>query len=261
MRNGLVIAVMLIAFPAFAGPHDFVIQHGGAGGSQQAAQPYIDQFMRFAESALKWPANSASGVFAEKAADAEQAIEQKKPAFGILDPDVFLKFHKKYNLTPIASVQGKNQAGGSLHVVAKDPKIKELKDLKGKNVLSNQDPDLVNKLVLPEVGAKVSYSARASKGPTAVASGEADATILDDVGFAKLKEVAKDLHEVGKPVKLPPTPVVAFGAPADKDALAKMLLGMCSDPKGAEVCKNLDITKFTRPDPAAYDDAVRRYEK
>ena len=41
MRIGFALGAFLLAAPALAGPHDFVIQHSGAGGSSQTAQPYI----------------------------------------------------------------------------------------------------------------------------------------------------------------------------------------------------------------------------
>src|SRR5437660_10834480 len=83
-----VIALLLVGGKAFAGPHDFVIQLGHVGGDQKAAQPYIDQVMRYAEQALKWPANSAQGQFAAKQSEAEQYIAQQKPGLGIFDPEV-----------------------------------------------------------------------------------------------------------------------------------------------------------------------------
>src|SRR4051812_37980164 len=118
MRKGL-IALVLLGGSAFAGSHDFVIQLGHVGGDRTAAQPYIDQFMRYAEQALKWPANSAKGEFAAKQADAVEYIERQKPGFGIFDPEVFLDLHKKYDLVPIASVKIKDHQIDHLTVVAK----------------------------------------------------------------------------------------------------------------------------------------------
>ena len=266
MRKGLILAAMMFAFPAFAGPHDFVIQSSASGASQQTAQSYIDEFMRYAETALKWPANSAKGYFAANAEEVQKVIDAEKPAYGFMDPDVYLQLRQKDALTPIASVHGKGQEQ-TYHVVAKDPKIKDFKDLKGKTVQSNhvKDQKFVNKVVFGgDVGATLSYTPRSLKGLQSVAQGTADATILDDEQFDAMKKEPsfKDLHEVGKPVKLPPNAVVAIGKPADEAALAKMLTGMCSDAKGGAVCKALNgITKFTPPDKAAYDEAVRRYEK
>jgi ABC-type phosphate/phosphonate transport system substrate-binding protein len=263
MRKGLVITAMLVAFPAFAGPHDFVIQSSAAGASTQTTSPYIAEFTKYAEGALKWPAGSVQGFFAENAEEAQKVIDEKKPAFGIMDPAVFLKLHKKDNLTPIASVVGKGQQA-TYHVVSTNPKIKDFKDLKGQKIVSThvKDAEFINKIVFGgDVGATLEYTSRGSKVGQALSEGAA--SILDDDELAKAKAGGmKDLHDVGKAVKLPPNVVVAIGTPADKEALVKMLMGMCSDAKGGEVCKALNgITKFTPPDKAAYDEAVRRYEK
>lgn len=71
-----------------------------------------------------------------------------------------------------------------------------------------------------------------------------------------------DLHAIWTSGALPPmsVSVTKRAAPADKEAIAKLLLSMCSDPKGAEVCKALDIEKFTPPDKAAYDAAAKMLE-
>jgi hypothetical protein len=63
---------------------------------------------------------------------------------------------------------------------------------------------------------------------------------------------------------LPPTPFVAFGKnakPEERIAVQKMLLAMCADPKGAEVCKALQITKFSRPDAQVFNEAIKRFDK
>src|SRR5262249_531170 len=98
MRKGLAITLFTLSLAGTAqpGPHDFVGELGHVGGDAQTAQPYIDQFMRYLETALKWPANTAHGQFTIKEAEAVQYIDRQKPAYGIFDPEVFLSLHKKY---------------------------------------------------------------------------------------------------------------------------------------------------------------------
>jgi hypothetical protein len=268
MRIGLLIGMTLLAAPAFAGPHDFVVQLGHVGGDAQAAAPYIAQFMRYAEEALKWPPNSASGEFATKEATAVAYIEKQKPGFGIFDPEVFFSLHKKYDLQVIASVQIKDLPTGRLSVVVKNPAYKSLADLKGKTVVSNYlgNPKYISKIVFEgkldaEKDLKLEPTSSPSKGLKKVAAGEADATIVDDAQLEQMKQIDPGLKSIYQSPKLPATPAVAFGKHPEKDAFAKMVLGMCGDKKGAEVCKNLRIEKFTPPDKAAYDEAIRRYEK
>jgi hypothetical protein len=273
VRSCMLAVSLLYAAPAFAGSHDFVIQHGGAGGSSQTAAPYIDQFLRYAEQTLKWPANSAKGEFFVTEAEAAAFIDEKKPGFGILDAPVYLNLQKKYDLLPIASVQGQNQLSGHLSLVVKDPKLKKLGDLKGKTIVSNhlENPRFLSKIVFKgEVDAEKDFklvpTASPLKGLKALDRGEAEATLLDDEQLAHMKSLpfASQLKVIYTSPILPATPVVAFGkntTPAERDAFAKMVLGMCNDAKGAEVCKALQITKFTPPDKAAYEDALRRYGK
>jgi ABC-type phosphate/phosphonate transport system substrate-binding protein len=274
MRNASALTLILaFATPARAATREFVIQHGGAGGSTQQAQPYIDQFLRYAEEKLKWPPSSASGEFFPDEAGAEKYIESKKPGFGIVDSEVFLSLRKKFDMIPIATVTGQNQSMGHFTIVVKDPAIKKLDDLKGKTLVSNhlQSPKFLSKVAFDgKIDAatffKLSPTASPLKGLKAVDRGEAEATLLDDEQLAHMKSLpfASSLRAIYTSPALPPVPVVAFGkvaTPAEREAFAKMLLGMCSDPKGAEVCKALQITKFLPPDKAAYDEAVRKFDK
>lgn len=268
----LVIGLTLIAAPAFAGSHDFVIEHEGAGGNSQTAQPYIDQFLRYAEQALKWPAGSAKGQFAATKADALQLIAQLNPGFGIVDPWVFLDLHDKHDLVPIAAVEGENQFKGHLSVVVQAGKYKSLAELKGKTLVSNylQDPKFLSKVVFDGKLDAATYfqlqpTASPLKGIKGVANGQVDATLVDDKQLASMKSlpVAGQLKVIHTSPALPTTPAVAFAkntTPAEREAFAKMLLGMCKDPKGAEVCKALQIERFTPADKAAYEAAVRKYK-
>jgi ABC transporter, phosphonate, periplasmic substrate-binding protein len=270
MRIGVVLGSLLLAAPVLAGSHDFVIQHAGSGGNTQSAQGYIDQFLRYAEGALKWPANSAKGEFFTKQAEAKAFIDQAKPGFGILDAPVFLDLQKSDDLVVIASVEGTNQLSGHLSVLVKDPKLKSLADLKGKKILSNHvdNPRFVSTIVfrgaLGEKDVTFEQTPSAFKGPRTVSAGGADATLVSDTELAAMNLKQLGLQVIYKSPTLPPTPVVALGknsTPAEREAFTKMLMKMCGDPKGSEVCKALEITKFTPPDKAAYDDALRRYAK
>jgi hypothetical protein len=269
MRTGLVTGLLLLAAPAFAGPHDFVIELAHVGGGQSAAQPYIDQFMRYAEQALGWPANSAQGSFADKAAAAEAYIAQQKPGFGIFDLEVFLALHKKYDLIPIASVKIAGLENAHLSVVVKDPKYKKLADLKGKTIVSNylDNPKFLSRVAFAkdafdfEKDATLQPTASSLKGLKAVRDGTAEATIVDDGQLANMKGIDPGLHAIATSSALPPTPAVSFGKQPDADKFAKMVLGMCGTANGGNVCKALRIEKFMPPEKAAYDDAVRRYEK
>src|SRR6478672_1129727 len=107
MRSAL--AVMLFTTLAWAGPRDFVVEHSGVGGTSEQAAPYLDQFLRYIEKAVGWPAGSASAQFFAEPEGARSYITQKKPAFGMLDPELYLELHKSHDLEVLVTVQGKNE--------------------------------------------------------------------------------------------------------------------------------------------------------
>jgi ABC-type phosphate/phosphonate transport system substrate-binding protein len=278
MRVALVVCISgisgLVAAPhAWAGPRDFVAERSGIGGSTEEAAPYIDTFLRYVEKAQGWPEKSATGKYFSDPAEARAYIAAKKPAWGMMDPDLFLELRKRDELVPIASVTGKNQTLGHLSIVVKDPALKTLDDLKGKVLISNhlQSPRFLSKVVFDgkldvEKHFKLQPTPSPLKGLKAVDRGEAAATLLDDEQLAAMKTLpfGASLRVLWTSEPLPPVSMVAFGketTPAEREKFAKMLVGMCADPKGADVCKSLEITKFTPPDKAAFDAAARRYDK
>jgi ABC-type phosphate/phosphonate transport system substrate-binding protein len=273
--GGLLAGALACGWPlgAFAGPHDFVVAHSGVGGDAAQAAPYLDTFLRFAEGQLKWPAHSASGKFFPDPDGAVAHIKEAKPAFGMLDPELYLELRKKEDLTIIATVSGKNQTLGHYSVVVEDPAVKTLEDLKGKVLISNhlQSPKFLSKVVFEgkldaATHFKLSPTLSPLKGLKAVDRGEAAATLLDDEQLANIKTLpfGAKLRVIYTSPALPPMPLVAFGKNSkaeDRAALAKMLFAMCSDPKGNEVCQSLQISKFSPPDAAQFEQAVKRFEK
>lgn len=266
------VAVMLIAAPALAGPRDFVIEHAGVGGTQQQADPYIQQFLRYTEQALGWPANSATGAFFPEPDESfKKYLAEKKPGLGMIDPDQVLELYKKESLEVIGTVSGKNQSLGHLSVVAKDAQLSSLEALKGKSLASNhvQAPRYLSKIVFDgkldaEKDCKLTPTTSMLKAVRQVADGKADAALLsdDDLAWLKTSPFASQVKVTWTSAELPPMPVVAFGKnvqPKDRDAFAKMIVGMCSDAKGAQVCKDLDITKLGPADKAVWDAALKKY--
>ncbi|HZS36650.1 MAG TPA: PhnD/SsuA/transferrin family substrate-binding protein [Polyangia bacterium] len=266
-----IIAIAGFAGVANAGPRDFIVEAAGVGGDKEAAAPYLEKFLRYIEAAAGWPPNSTSGEFAPEPADAIKFIESKKPGFGMFDPELWLELRKKHDLVVIATVEGVRQSE-KMVIVAKDPALKKLDDLKGKKLASThlQSPKYLSKVVFDgkiDVATFFVLQPVTSmiKSVKKVAAGDADAALLTDGEWNSptVQGIGKELHIVASG-KLPPTPVVVFNKVAsakDREAFEKALRKMCEDPKGADVCKQLDIKKFASPDKAAYDEAVRRYEK
>jgi ABC-type phosphate/phosphonate transport system substrate-binding protein len=273
MRIGIVGVMLTVATTAYAGGRDFVIEHAGAGGNAQSAQPYIDQLLRLLEPMASWPANSSKGQWVDDDKAAEQAIAADKPGFAIVDPETYLQLRKKESLEPIAVVKGQTFNKGHYSLVAKDPALKTLDDLKGKKIISNHvsSPKYVDKVAFEgklsvEKDFKLEKTASPQKPIKAVTRGEADAALIDDEQLAKLKELpgGDTLHVVWTSPPLPPTPVVVLSknaTAADRAALAKALLKVCADDKGKAVCESMFIDKFLPVEKAAFTEAVKRYDK
>jgi ABC-type phosphate/phosphonate transport system substrate-binding protein len=270
MNRVIVVAILALSGSAYATGRDFVIEHAGAGANAENAQPYIDQFLRVTEQATGWPASSAKGEWVDDGAAAEKVIAEKKPAFGILDPEVYFELRKKNALEPIGVVRGKTFNKGHYSLVVKDPALKTLADLKGKKVISNHlaSPKYISKVAFEgklDVAKDfvITNTKQPSKPIKAVAKGEADAALIDDEQLAALKELAPDLKVIWTSPALPPTPVVAFtknATPADKAAFAKVLPKLCEE-KGKAVCESMFIDKFAPVDKATFTDAAKRYDK
>jgi ABC-type phosphate/phosphonate transport system substrate-binding protein len=269
--NPIVLGVMLvISSSAWAGPRDFVVEHAGVGGTSEEAAPYIEQFLKYTEAKLGWKA--LKGQFFPVPDEAfKKYLETDKPGFGMIDPDQYLELAKKYQLSLVATVEGKNQSLGHLNLAAKDPKLSSLDAMKGKSLASTHldSPKFLSKVVFDgKIDVEKHFGKLEAKGSTlkvakAVNNGDADLALLSDEEVAWLKSSPyTDVKVVWTSPALPPMSVVAFGKVStakDREAFGKMLLGMCAEPKGAEVCKNLDITKFAPPEAAVYEAAMKKY--
>ena len=275
LRLGLALslAAPCLALPAVAqaASNDFFVESASSGGTAETAKPYLDLFIGYAQKALSgWKPITAVFFGERKSLDA--AILAKQPGFAMLDVDVFLELRKREELVVLAAVEGNIHALGHLHVVVKDPAIKTLDDLKGKILVSNhlQSPRFIGKVMFegkldPVTFFQLQPSNSPMKGLKAVDRDEAAATIVDDQQLASMKTLpfGASLRSIFTSPALPASPFVAFGKttkPDERLAVQKMLLGMCGDKKGAEVCKALQVTKFAKPDAAVFNEAMRRFD-
>jgi ABC-type phosphate/phosphonate transport system substrate-binding protein len=268
MKVRVTIGFVLASTVALAAPRDFVVEHAGFGATTEQAKPFLEKFVGYVQSSQKWPDLPKSEFFPEPDAAFKKAIGEA--GFAMIDPDQVLDLWKKDGVRPIVTVEGKNQSLGHVHLVVKNPAYKALADLDGKKVVGAhlQSPKYVEKVMFDNAPAakkiKLEGVATNLKGVKQVDRGEADAALLSDEEMQWLATSSfKDLHEIWKSEALPPmsVSVTKLAKPADKEAISKMLLSMCSDPKGAEVCKALDVDKFTPPDTAAYEAAAKKMAK
>lgn len=258
---------------ALAGPRDFVSFVTRLGGDPEAAQPYIAKFLDYLEGPAGWPKGSTKGSFLTTRKEALAYIESSKPGLGMMEPQLYLELRKTHALTPIAQVVSPDLASERLHLVVKDPAIKDLADLKGKRLHTTlaDAPQYLSRVVLSgKVDAAQHFQIKgvgqAMKGARALLRGEADATLLDDeqLAAARKLEGGAALRSIHDSPALPPLLVVVFGKalkPEEQKKLSKVLTEMCGTPKGGEVCKEMHITKFAPVSSPALADAQKRYEQ
>ena len=277
-RTALLFAgLSLSSTPALAGPHDFLIYAPGMGGSAAQAKPYLDTFLRYLEKQMAWPDHAASAEFVDDPKAISDQFDKAKPGFGLIPPSYYFELScKKVPLSVVASVVGITNvsSSGKLHIVAKkDGGIKKLEDLKGKRLASNHlhDVRFVSRIVFEEKLEAEKFFVLQPTNSTvkpfkSVDRGEAEAALVDDAQLEHMKSLpaGQNLVVVWSSPSLPPYPVVAFDKvvkPAERDALKKAVLGMCSNKEGAEVCKQLQVTKFEPVDGKVFAAAAQRYCK
>jgi ABC-type phosphate/phosphonate transport system substrate-binding protein len=254
----------------------FVVYAPGMGGSQQQAKPYLDSFLRSLEKQLGWPAGSATGEYVDDPKEFAAHLANKKPGYGLISPAAYLELAcKKVPLTPLASALGTGNVGvvGHWHVVVKAGTASRLEDLKGKRLSSNhlEDTTFVSRIVFDgQIDAAKFFQLQPTSSTVkpfkAIDRGEADAALVDDDQLAHMRSLpfAQSLKVIYDSPTLPPYPVVSFDkvvTPAERAAVRKAILAMCSTPQGGEVCKSILIKRFETVDPALFAAAEARYCK
>jgi ABC-type phosphate/phosphonate transport system substrate-binding protein len=278
MRNKKIVmaitaAMMLVSVVGFAGTKDILIYVTRLGGDSASAQPYVDRFLHFLEGEIGWTASSMKGVFLVSKKEALDFISASKPGIGIMEPPLYFELRKKMQLKPIMQVESKDLVSEKLHVVVKDPAIRDLAGLKGKRVWTTlaDYPVYLSRIVFGgqlDAGSQFELKqvGQALRGLRGVLRGDCDATILDDDQLAKAREIegGKDLKTVYSSPALPPIPVVVVGSTLseeDKNALMKTLKGMCASEKGGAICKEMHIGRFVPVNQALFSDAQKKYSE
>lgn len=271
MRNLAILVLTAVSAPALAGPHDVAVNVTRIGGDPAAAQPYVDRFLKYVETAAGWAAGSAKGAFLTTRKAVETFVGENRPGVGIVEPPLFFERRKDWDLRPLVQVESKDLVTPRLHVVVKDPGIRSLADLKGKRVWTTlaDYPTYLSRVVLAgQVNAASDWQLKqvgqALKGVRGVLRGDCDATLLDDEQLATAKgiEGGAELRAIFTSGPLPAPPVVQFGqslTAAERDALVKALLAMCSTREGGAICQEMHVGRFVPVDKAAFDAASRLY--
>lgn len=264
-------AFLLQTAAGLAGPRDFAVYSTRLGGDAETAQPYVNKLAAYIENTAGWPKDSMKGQFFASKKDVLAGIEQKKPGFAFVEPQLFLELRKAAKLDVLAGVDSAELNTTKLNVVVKDPAYKSLADLKGKKLWTTLAdwPRYLSHVVFGGKGPanlELKQIGAVTKGARAVLKGDADATLLDDQQLEEMKKLegGAALRSIYSSPKLPTLLVVAFGAesqPADRAKLSKVLIGMCDTKGGGEVCKEMRITKIVNADTATINAAKEAYDK
>jgi hypothetical protein len=267
----VVLALLLAPQLAYSRSRDVAIHVTRLGGNTTLAQPYVDRFLRYVESAAGWTPHSMRGSFQIRKRGAIAYVANTKPGLGIIEPPLYFEYRQAWRLQPILQTESKKLVSDRLHVVVKDPAIKVLADLKGKRVWTTlaEYPKYLSRIVLNgQVDAAELFILRqvdsAMKSARSVIRGDCDATILDDEQFSKAKTIqgGKNLRVIYDSPALPALPVVVFGtalSAQERATLTKVLLEMCSSSKGAGICKKMRIGRFAPLDTALFTALQKRY--
>lgn len=258
--------------PATAGPRDFAVYATRLGGDPDAAQPYLAKFMAYLETEAGWPKGSAKAAFLTSRKEATAFIDSTNPGLGFIEPALYLELRKSHGLELLAQIDSRDLNYDRLNVVVKDPALKSIGDLKGKRLATLLDDStrFLSKVVLDgqadaDKFFQLKHVGQPMKGARALLRGDVDATLLDtqQLEAAKKLDGGDALRAVFSSRPLPPLPVVAFSKavrPEERKRVTKVLLEMCASPKGADICKEMLITKIVPVNAALFQDAQKRYE-
>lgn len=126
-----VLAVLAAASTAISGPKDIAIHLTRLGGNSVLAQPYVDSFLRYIESAVGWAPTAMAGSFHVSKKNAIAYVARTQPGIGIMEPPLYFEYRQAWQLQIILQAESRDLVADQLHVVVKDPAVKGLAELKG----------------------------------------------------------------------------------------------------------------------------------
>jgi ABC-type phosphate/phosphonate transport system substrate-binding protein len=268
----LLVATLLHAAPAHAGPHNFVVYIARLGGDTGTARPYVQKFAAHLEKVMGWKKGSCSGAFFADRKEALAYIEKSQPGFALLDPPLYFELRESEQLTLVGQLKSPELVSPRLQVVVKDKALSSLEALKGKKLTTTlaASPRYLSKVIFDgKLDAGKHFELKrvgtALKGVRAVLTGQAQATLLDDdqLAAARKMEGGQALRAIFSSPPLPPLPVAVFGKnmkPAEARALEKALPKLCTG-EGAQICKDMRLPGFQPKNSALFTPTQQRFER
>lgn len=263
------------AAPARAESRDFVILMSGFLGTTDQAAPVLDNLFRRLESTLGWPAKSINGAYYPDPEEGLQALKQQNPGFAVVTHQMYFQHHKAMKMQVIAGMVLADGAMSRFHLVArKEGGPTKLEDLVGRTIAS---PHLKETLFAEKIllggrlrlgegtgTAKAIHVSAPLAALRKVQRSQADAALVDEPVMKQLPSLpfGGELQEIFTSEEIPPLPVVALGssAAADRQPMAKALLGLCTGAEGADLCSSLRLEAVRTASDRTYAPLLKKLQ-
>lgn len=263
--------LLALAGTAHAAPRVLQVCYPGGTVRARQAKPVITTMVSVLAEVAGLPADSFEARFVNSAERCRTAMADK-PALAIVSLGLYLEHRAANHLAPVARPKVKGAATDTVVAVTRKGEPTGLAALKGKRVGGTPlaEPAYLKRVVFEGAldPATDFAEARASKRPLRALrklhKGALDAVLLTRVQHASLGALpfAGDLQDAWTSAPIPMVGVVADTTQttaAERAALQKAALALCSHPKGAEMCTMFGLDGFEPASAATYEQAVRAW--
>jgi ABC-type phosphate/phosphonate transport system substrate-binding protein len=244
------------------------------GGSVRArdAEPALKNMIGVIESIGGWPAGTIKVSFTTKVKTCRKLLADKKPEFAILSLGLFLEYHVKNHLVPLARPRISGRDTDKYRILVRKGSYANLEALKGKTLGGQwlSEPEFLRRIVFrgnldPTSYFKLSPSRRALRALRKLARGKLDAVIVNELQYNGLSALpfGKDLAVVFASEELPQMGVVADkkkAAAADMTRMKKALDSMCVNAEGKKLCSLFGIEAFVPSNDKTYQAVIKLYQ-
>jgi ABC-type phosphate/phosphonate transport system substrate-binding protein len=256
-----VVTILIAAKTTLASPRDVLVCDPGKPGTTKQAEATMATLARGVEGAGGLPPGSMRFTYIPDAKEAAAFLAKEKPGFAIISPALYLAWKKDRPLTPIAQSEREGKTTiRYLVLVGKSSPVKMLADLAGQTIVTTHadDPGFTARVILGGALEDPVFEQTKSlrRGAMDVTAGKKGALLVDEHEHAMIpKEVRDQFRTVHTSEPVPGAVVVAFAdAPAaDREAVARGLLGLSGTKEGKEILKAIWSTGFKPPDKATFE--------
>ena len=264
------VTLMLLASLALAAPKELLLCLPGFPGSQAQAQPFVDKMLRHLEAKLKWRPLSLRGIYIPDGDLAVRQLRVKQPEIALVGPSIFVGEQKKLGMKVIAKIEVNGRSEEVYSVITRKDGPSTINDLMGKKVegaVVHNEKYVYNVLFdrqLKSGQLTLESQKRPLKSLRNVVRKKSDAAIVDQSVVDHLGELpfANELQVIYVTKPVPSALVVVMGQ-GKKQAvkLKSMLVGMCRQPDGKQLCQTLTISAIKASSNAGTKKLLTRYNR